>query len=254
MNRVVICMKWGQLYGPDYVNVLYNAVRSNLSGAFRFVCLTDDDRGFIPEIESHPIPEIGCIEAHWKGGGWPKLSVFRNDLYGLHGRALFIDLDSAILGPIDALFEGTGFRAIGGGPEWRPGRVPVDPKLLTGVFAFDLGAHGDIVRAFAADPERAVADFGIEQKFVEHQVETWKPWPPDWVISFKRHLCQPLFLDRILPPKSPPQDTKIVAFHGKPRPADLLKENSSWATFPHYGRGKVKWVEAYWRGNGGAAV
>gem|GEM_PF-5478088 len=34
MERVVICMKWGDLYGPDYVNVLFNAVCENLLNLF----------------------------------------------------------------------------------------------------------------------------------------------------------------------------------------------------------------------------
>ena len=38
---VILCMKWGTLYGPDYVNVLYAAVADNITVPFRFVCLTD---------------------------------------------------------------------------------------------------------------------------------------------------------------------------------------------------------------------
>ena len=42
------------------MNVLYNAVWANMTGDFRFVCLTDDDSGFVGGIERFPIPDIGC--------------------------------------------------------------------------------------------------------------------------------------------------------------------------------------------------
>ena len=51
-------MKWGTLYSAEYVNVLYRAVRKNLSGDFRFVCLTSESDGLLDEIETYPIPEI----------------------------------------------------------------------------------------------------------------------------------------------------------------------------------------------------
>ena len=40
-ERIVLCMKWGTKYGPEYVNRLYSMVRRHLNGDFRFICLTD---------------------------------------------------------------------------------------------------------------------------------------------------------------------------------------------------------------------
>ncbi|HEY1090992.1 MAG TPA: glycosyltransferase, partial [Burkholderiaceae bacterium] len=48
--RVILCMKWGNKYGPEYVNRLYAMVRRHLRGEFRFVCLTDDANGVCPEV------------------------------------------------------------------------------------------------------------------------------------------------------------------------------------------------------------
>ena len=50
-ERVILCMKWGTKYGPEYVNRLYAMVRRNLTGDFRFVCLTDDGTGIRSEVE-----------------------------------------------------------------------------------------------------------------------------------------------------------------------------------------------------------
>ena len=59
MKKTVLCMKWGDLYSADYVNVLYNAVKRNLSGDYRFVCLTDKADGIHADVETYPIPDIG---------------------------------------------------------------------------------------------------------------------------------------------------------------------------------------------------
>ena len=50
-ERFVLCMKWGDKYGPEYVNRLYAMVARHLRGPFRFVCLTDSGKGVRPEVE-----------------------------------------------------------------------------------------------------------------------------------------------------------------------------------------------------------
>ncbi len=57
-QRHVICMKWGQKYGPEYVNRLYAMVRRHLSGDFNLVCLTDDSTGIRSEVQCLPIPPL----------------------------------------------------------------------------------------------------------------------------------------------------------------------------------------------------
>lgn len=251
-DRIVLCMKWGSLYPASYVNVLHSAVRRNLSGSFRFVCLTPDPEGLDAGIEAFPIPDLGYGQDHWRRGAWPKLSVFVPDLYGLRGRALFIDLDSVILDAIEPFFEVKGeLVSIAGGPKWRRGSKNPNPSLASGVFAFDLGSQPQIAERFSADPMGAFREFGIEQRFVQRHVTSWNTWPREWVISFKKHLRQPILLDRVMPHRLPNPGTKIVAFHGDPRPIDVIRpDQSSWAQFPRYGRGPIPWVRNYWLSNG----
>lgn len=250
--KIVLCMKWGPLYPASYVNVLHSAVRKNVTGPLRFICLTPEPEGMDNGIETFPIPDLGYGPRHWKSGAWPKLSVFVSDLYGLTGRALFIDLDSVILSSLDPLFDMKGdFISIGGGPNWKRGSANPHPTLASGVFAFDLGAQTQIVDRFRADPEGAFDRFALEQRFIEAHVSAWSTWPQDWVISFKRHLRRSAIIDRFLPPRRPDPSSKILAFHGDPRPIDVIRpDNSSWATFPHYGRGAIGWVRNYWLENG----
>ena len=52
-QRYIICMKWGDKYGAEYVNRLYNMVRRNLTLDFQMVCLTDDSTGIDPAVICH---------------------------------------------------------------------------------------------------------------------------------------------------------------------------------------------------------
>ena len=51
--KTVLTMKWGTEFPPHYVNILYDAVLSNISGPIRFVCLTDDDDGIRDLIKQY---------------------------------------------------------------------------------------------------------------------------------------------------------------------------------------------------------
>lgn len=247
MKRIVLCAKWGNVFPPNYVNGLYRAVGENLTGDFRFVCLTNEAEGLAEGIECFPLPDLSLAPERYAKGAWPKLGVFQRDLYGLEGRALFIDLDSVITSDLSQLFEGTPtLKAIGAGDDWRRNKIPKVPELATGVFAFEIGKHSNILDSFMADKENAFARFANEQQFVEAHVSSWESWPQDWIVSFKRHLCHPIGTDLLRYPDEPSASTKIVAFHGKPRPIDLVNKKGIWMNFPHSIRCPVKWLDAYW--------
>lgn len=248
MERVVLCMKWGTLYGPDYVNVLFNACRANIEGKFRFVCLTDDASGIAPEVECYPIPEFGLEQRHWYDGAWPKLGVFSADLYGLTGRALFIDLDMIICGDLTPFFTfGEGLVAIDEGA-WNDGV----PSTMSSIFAFDLGAHSKVLDEFVARRDEMVAKYKIEQAYLHSEAQPIIYWPNSWLASFKRHLRQPLLFDLLRAPKEPPTEARIIVFHGRPRPIDLIRLGpGNRDLFPHYVKGPVKWARDYWLRFGG---
>lgn len=55
VTRNVVCMKWGTVYGPEYVNILHHMVQRNLTGPYRFICLTDNPAGLEEGIETFSI-------------------------------------------------------------------------------------------------------------------------------------------------------------------------------------------------------
>ena len=143
MDRVILCMKWGTLYEPEYVNVLFNAARANITGDFRFVCLTDNTAGFVDGVEAYPIPDIGLRSQDYHHGAWPKLTVFSKNLYGLKGRALFIDLDTVICGNLDQMFDYIGGLTALDSRPWRYKSGPA--RTGTGVFGFEIGSMDYVV-------------------------------------------------------------------------------------------------------------
>lgn len=250
-DRVVLCLKWGRLFPADYVNVLFRAVSAQLAPGFRFICLTDRTEGLAPGIETAPIPDIGLTPEQIRAPGvWRKLALFHADVAALApgARSLVIDLDMMILGALDPFFAAQGgMILLDTGHDWRA-REPVQPS--TGVFAFTLGEQGHILTAFQADPGGAMARFRNEQDFVAAHAAGVSLWPTGAVLSFKRHCVRRYGRDLILPPHPPARGAAILAFHGDPRPADLL-QRGIWGRFPHLGRGPVAWARDYWTGHGG---
>ncbi len=254
MERNVLCMKWGKAYAADYVNVLASAVRKNLSVDHRFVCFTDDTSGISPEIETFPIPDMGLSPSSFRFGAWPKIALFKPKLYGLSGRALFIDLDSMICGDLESMFDHPGEMVMI--EEWKR---PIDhlrpfkvPRGISGVLAFNIGSVSYIYDQLAAKPTYWPSTIRNDQRFIWHHKKKVHFWPSNWVISFKRHLLRPPLINKIMQPRSPPRDTRILAFHGRPRPAELVPDQQQrWGDFWRSGYGAVSWFREYWLNNGG---
>ncbi len=228
-----------------------------MTGAFRFVCLTDRPEGLLPGIEALPIPDVGLLPQEWFVGGiWPKLGIYDGNIHGLRGRAVFIDLDMVVLRDLDAFFDVPGtFVGIDGGLRWgRPGST-APRELCSALIAYDLGQLGHLAEKFRAQKRDIMSRYRTEQAYTEAELGEIGFWPEGWVISFKRTLRQPLILDLVREPRLPPPSAKVLAFHGTPRPADLIGQGRTfWDRFPHLGHGPVSWMVDYWRENGGGRL
>jgi len=238
--RIILCMKWGDKYGPEYVNRLYAMVRRHLRGEFRFVCLTDSSAGVRPEVRCLPIPDL-ALPAGLPERGWKKLTTFEADLHGLQGTALFLDIDIVIVDDITPFFELPGeFLII---HDWkRPWRVTGNSS----VYRFRLGAHADVLAGFRADPARARAEFRNEQAWLSdvlHRQGKLAYWPAAWCASFKYHCIPPWPSNWWRAPRFP-AGTRIVVFHGEVNPPDALsgERHRRWRHIE-----PSPWVAAHWR-------
>lgn len=251
----ILCMKWGTLYGPEYVNNLAAGVRKHLSRPHRFICFTDSAEGLDDGIEVRPIPELGLPAGH-NDKRWRKLSVFRRDL-GLEGTALFLDLDLVVVDDLGPFFTQPGkFLIVRDDDLFRhkPLRklnAERDRFLHSvgnsSVFRFELGMHSYILDAFVADPEAATRDYEISQQFQSAQLAKHGHldyWPKGWCVSFKND-CVPRGLTSYFRNPECPEGTKIVVFAGNPKMTEVLAgQGGKW-----YRRiGDTTWLRRAWEG------
>ena len=240
-TKNIFCMKWGTKFPPSYVNILADMVRRNLAPPYRFVCFTEDGKGLDPSIEVRPLPEMQ-LEHSQPERGWRKLTVLGNNLGSdLSGQALFLDLDVVILDNLQPFFEQAGQFVII--HEWGFS----DPIIgNSSVFRFEIGKHQDVLEHFVKHRGKVREEHRNEQAYLSHSIHRkgmLTYWDKTWCRSFKRHCMQPFPLCHFLTPKKP-TGAKIVIFHGRPHPDDML---TGWSK--HFGLRAAKpadWINENW--------
>ena len=245
----ILCIRWGEKYGPEYVLRLHGMVSRHLKRPFRFICLTDREIDVPPSIELLPIPDLGISGPRGKTT-WQKLGVFSPDLGDLTGPTLFLDLDIIIAGPLDRFFDHE--------PEkiciihnWiSPWKTLFRPRPEIGnssVFRFPINECGHIIEEFLAEREEAVANWWPPQTYLTERIRPQMCyWPEDWVKSFKFHCRPPFPLNYLMTPKSPDQlgTPSIIAFHGRPNP-DQAVEGYRGKKIHHFTK-PTPWIQKYW--------
>lgn len=81
--------------------------------------------------------------------------MYLPDFFGLSGRALSIDLDTVVCGPLDQFFDlDAPFIAIDTSDDWRLGGEPCGGAALvvTGIFVFNIGARTQLSRSSIKTP------------------------------------------------------------------------------------------------------
>jgi len=216
----VACVKYGEKYGPEYVNRLYAGLCAHISPSVQaaFVCFTDDPSGLRPEIETRPLPE-GL--SHW----WNKLALFKPGAFPEGERVIYIDLDTVIIADVDFLFsDGIPDDAIVGLADpfetgvWCSGFMSWRSGMLDGVWTAyeEEGRPGDDVYD-TGDQEFTRTHCAVPVAFAQDL------WPGKFA-SYKAHCGE----------GAPPRDAAIVYFHGFPKPKDVADEwvGMAWSDAP----------------------
>lgn len=233
-------MKWGTLYSAEYVNILYNMVKRNLSKPFQMICFTDDANGIIDDVKCYPIPEID-LPTNIPERMWKKLTVFKENLYSLKGTALFLDLDVVIVDKIDCFFEDSNpFMIIKDyRKQWR----------ITGnssVFRFEIGKHGYVYDYFISNFETIKATHRNEQEYLTWAVNEKKNlhyWPTPWCPSFK-YDCSSRFPLAVWKKPTITDGSKIIIFHGEFTPKKAIQ--GGFGKWYRYLR-PSNWITDYWK-------
>lgn len=196
---VACVLRSGGEYRPEHVIALRDGVIANLSAPHRFVCLSDLD---VHGVWTLPLG----IDAH--PGWWSKMALFRP--YRLKGRALFLDLDTVIVGDLSEL-------AAYAGPFAMLSDFLRPARPASGVMAWDAGC--DTLRAvweaWITGPEghmhehRGGGDQSFIRSVVGDAVDRLSDLYPGQMVSYKIH-CK----------GGVPDGARAVAAHGRPKPWD----------------------------------
>lgn len=217
--KQVICIKWGQKYGADYVNRLYGMVSRNITPPFSVHCFTDDVTGIRDEVVTHPLPKLGCEHPKNVPGKWTKTALWGAELEGIEGKALFVDLDSVIVGSLDDLFEYGDEKDVVLARNWLK---PHKRLGQTTLFRFYVGAQPYMLEQFQKDPQGIADKYRFEQHYVTHNIRGGvKFWPTDWVKHYRVH-CLGNYIMRYFKPAKLPAGARVIAFPGEPNPEDAM--------------------------------
>jgi hypothetical protein len=192
MLPLIVCIKVGSAYGPEYVNRLHAMVTRHTTRPHEFLCLTDDALGV-----TCPTAPIDTDLPGW----WAKLVLFKPHWALKDRRVVFLDLDTIIVGNVDFLLDYQGPLAI-----LRDFYYP--RGWGSAVMSIAPGYGQEVWTQF-----REVPNVAGDQDWIQYCLrysEKWQDLAPYQLVSYKVH-CQPVV----------PKEAAIVCFHGVPKPADL---------------------------------
>ena len=102
---------------------------------------------------------------------------------------------------------------------------------------------------FNREPERFLAKYRNEQKYISGEAADMVFWPADWAVSFKHNLMPRWPFNFFVTPKLPP-GAKLVAFTGKPDPDEAAigqwPVKAAWKRLYKHVR-PTPWITEHWR-------
>jgi hypothetical protein len=199
MDITIVCMKWGDSFGPEYVNKLYSGVRRHIRRhTFDFICYTDKPDGIRDEVKVLPL--LCEYPTGWEKR--QKIALFRETLPGVQTERIFyFDLACVIVGDLDEVIDmATDFAIC---RDWPPEMRPDDNGYASGAFLLRVGSQKQVWEQW-----KRPTTWG-DQAWITKTAPGADVFPYDWSPSYKL---------RNLQERGCPKDAKWIMFHGSPKP------------------------------------
>lgn len=229
----IVCLKWGDKYGPEYVNRLYAAVERNVTKRFKFWCFTEDSTGLHRSIKKAPLRYADRLNSWWN-----KVYLFSDQIPIDPGELIFyIDLDTLIVDNIDPLLEDWSHQMLVL-RDFYHGIAKTSSSIGSGLMRWTHGTQTEIWNNFIRDPQKAVEKCKPhgDQRWIEMNIGPhifWQDLYRDAVVSFKVHCREGL-----------PPGAKIICYHGLPSiPDSATKHTRDW----RWDLPPQPWVLDYWK-------
>ena len=218
----ILCVRFGNKYGREYVERLRNMVNRHLTIPYEFACLTDDQ---------HTIQGVTTIyqpNSNYMKGWWHKIHMFDPNL-PLRGRILYFDLDVIIHKNIDKLasYQSDQFLGI---LDFNRKFYASWKNLNSSVLAWNHGTQNYIWEQFKQRPHDAQRLHGDQDwiwKLCQNKI---KFWPREWIQSYKweiRSRDELTMINGKRQFKTVKNDLAIhpecavAVFHGEPNPCEV---------------------------------
>lgn len=181
---LIVCVKTGDKYGPEYVTKLRDGVARHLNAPHDFVCFTDQP---VEGVRCYPLPAD-------LPGWWAKMGLFK-----LKRKLIYFDLDVVITGDLAPLIAHDGIGIIK--DWWLPGFNSSVMKLT--------GNEGAVWDKFAGAPHDNMRSCPMgDQQFITRHMTGAATFPREFFPSYKANRCQ----------DAPTKGAMAVIFHGEPKP------------------------------------
>ena len=219
MNHIV-CVKWGNKYISQYVNVLYRMVQRHTTVPYEFHCITENPRGLDPHIHVIPFPKDEPIIKSW----WSKLWMFGGH-FPLQGNILYFDLDVIIFKNIDELFtkNPNKFMII---RDFNRRRQKDWKVCNSSVMRWNSGTMTYLWSDFKQNAQNIMGSNHGDQDWITSRAKgdtNW--WPDEWIRSYKWEMIDLGYKAKREGPnwtfdKAPKiiPENRVAVFHGNPKP------------------------------------
>ena len=210
-----ITIKWGPKYKAHEVNALFKSIKKHSSLPLAFHCFTEDASGLDKHIQIHPLPKIplspGISKTYQKEAGLMNIDVLEGE------RVFFFDIDVAIVGSLDSLFNQPKNQEFWITRDWNHRFKKVGQASF---FSYVVGSNRFVYDYFIANQESIKKQYGTAcQEYLTDQMQHYNNlhfFPEKEIVSFKHH-CLPAWPWRFFKTAQIPNQAKIVCFHGDPK-------------------------------------
>ena len=199
--KIVTVLRTSDIYKRKYAEMLHSQCQQFAPG-IEFVCISDDPL----------VPGYVKMEHEWPRW-WPKIEIFK-----IPGPVLYLDLDTVLVKDISKIIESAKkYEFVGMRDFYKDKRME---RTLQSCVMYWSGDMRYLYDEFLKNPEKHMAectssrwwgDQGFIEKFVKQNTVYWQDIVPNYCVSWKVH-CR----------NGVPNSAAIVAFHGKPKPWDVI--------------------------------